>query len=117
MVSGVTRSRSGLVGDYFDDTLCGTQGTYCAEAGGHFLSPFDDEDVIEGQASVGVEIEDQMGAAGPDHPAGGAVAACPQVWAELVRPVDALHLRGSPLGGARLTGALGGRASRLKLDR
>ena len=33
--------------------------------GGHFLSPFDDEDVIEGQASVAVEIEEQLGQA-PD---------------------------------------------------
>jgi len=48
-----------LVGDYFDDTLAAAQ-CYCAEVGGHFLSPFDDEDVIEGQASVGVEIEKQL---------------------------------------------------------
>ena len=40
-----------LVGDYFDDTLASAQ-SYCEENGGHFLSPFDDEDVIEGQASV-----------------------------------------------------------------
>ena len=48
-----------LTGDYFDDTLAAAQ-AYCAEINGHFLSPFDDEDVIEGQASVGVEIEKQM---------------------------------------------------------
>ena len=44
-----------LVGDYFDDTLA-TARTYCTEAGGHFLAPFDDADVIEGQASVAVEM-------------------------------------------------------------
>ena len=44
-----------LVGDYFDDTLAAAQ-AFCTEAGGHFLSPFDDPDVIEGQASVAVEI-------------------------------------------------------------
>ena len=49
-----------LIGDYFDDTLATAQ-SYCAEVGGHFLSPFDDEDVIEGQASVAVEIESQLG--------------------------------------------------------
>lgn len=49
-----------LVGDYFDATLAAAQ-AYCAEADAHFLSPFDDEDVIEGQASVAVEIEEQMG--------------------------------------------------------
>ena len=48
-----------LTGDYFDDTLAAAQ-AYCAEVGAHFLSPFDDPDVIEGQASVAVEIEAQM---------------------------------------------------------
>ncbi|QOL82056.1 threonine ammonia-lyase IlvA [Pseudooceanicola spongiae] len=48
-----------LVGDYFDDTLAEAQ-RHCAEIGGHFLAPFDDDDVIEGQASVGAEIEDEM---------------------------------------------------------
>lgn len=61
-----------LVGDYFDDTLRAAQ-AFCAETGGVFLSPFDDDDVIEGQASVGVEIEAQLGGP-PDHivaPVGG----------------------------------------------
>ncbi len=61
-----------LVGDYFDDTLRSAQ-EYCKEAGGHFLSPFDDTDVIEGQASVAVEIEETLGKA-PEHivvPVGG----------------------------------------------
>ncbi|MEP1353891.1 MAG: threonine ammonia-lyase IlvA [Tateyamaria sp.] len=49
-----------LTGDYFDETLASAQ-KFCAETGGHFLSPFDDEDVIEGQASVAVEIEAQLG--------------------------------------------------------
>ncbi|MFK7868182.1 MAG: threonine ammonia-lyase IlvA [Roseobacter sp.] len=49
-----------LVGDYFDQTLAQAQ-TFCAQEGAHFLSPFDDEDVIEGQASVAVEIETQLG--------------------------------------------------------
>lgn len=44
-----------LVGDYFDETLAAAQ-DYCRDAGGHFLAPFDDPDVIEGQASVGVEV-------------------------------------------------------------
>ena len=49
-----------LVGDYFDDTLAAAQ-AYCADQGGHFLAPFDDADVIEGQASVAVEIATQLG--------------------------------------------------------
>ena len=61
-----------MTGDYFDDTLAAAQ-EYCGRIGGHFLSPFDDEDVIEGQASVAVEIEQQLGGL-PDHivmPVGG----------------------------------------------
>ena len=52
-----------LIGDYFDDTLAAAQ-EFCQENEGHFLSPFDDLDVIEGQASVAVEIERAM----PDLP-------------------------------------------------
>ena len=61
-----------LVGDYFDDCLNAAQ-AYCTEHAAFFLSPFDDEDVIEGQASVAVEIERQLGNA-PDQivlPVGG----------------------------------------------
>ena len=61
-----------LVGDYFDKTLTAAQ-EFCTAEGAHFLSPFDDDDVIEGQASVAVEIEEQLGRV-PDHiilPVGG----------------------------------------------
>lgn len=61
-----------LIGDYFDDTLASAQ-AFCADRAGHFLSPFDDEDVIEGQASVAVEIAEQLGGV-PDRivlPVGG----------------------------------------------
>ncbi|MFK7836937.1 MAG: threonine ammonia-lyase IlvA [Sulfitobacter sp.] len=61
-----------LVGDYFDETLVAAQ-TFCTEQNAHFLSPFDDNDVIEGQASVAVEIEQDLGRA-PDRivmPVGG----------------------------------------------
>ena len=61
-----------LIGDYFDASLAAAQ-AFCAAEGGHFLSPFDDEDVIEGQASVAVEIEQDLGGV-PDHiilPVGG----------------------------------------------
>ncbi len=61
-----------MVGDYFDDCLRAAQ-AFCAEAGGHFLSPFDDDDVIEGQGTVAAEIEEELGGV-PDHivlPVGG----------------------------------------------
>lgn len=50
-----------LIGDYFDDCLRAAK-EFCETEGGYFLSPFDDLDVIEGQASVAVEIEEQLGA-------------------------------------------------------
>lgn len=49
-----------LVGDFFDNTLAAAQ-KYCETEGGHFLSPFDDTDVIEGQSSVALEIAEQLG--------------------------------------------------------
>tara|TARA_R110002049_G_scaffold3237_18_gene25343 strand:+ start:2197 stop:3429 length:1233 start_codon:yes stop_codon:yes gene_type:complete len=69
---GGTNIEVRLVGDYFDKTLGAAQ-KFCAEEGAYFLSPFDDDNVIEGQASVAVEIEDQLGRV-PDHiilPVGG----------------------------------------------
>ncbi len=48
-----------LVGDIFDHSLSAAQ-AYCKEAGAHFLAPFDDDDVIEGQASVAVEMLAQL---------------------------------------------------------
>lgn len=48
-----------LTGDYFDETLEAAQ-AYSADNSGCFLPPFDAEDIIEGQASVAVEILDQM---------------------------------------------------------
>jgi len=54
-----------LTGDYFDQTLAAAQ-AFCRAEGAHFLAPFDDADVIEGQASVAVELLDQMEQATPD---------------------------------------------------
>jgi len=48
-----------LVGDYFDATLAAAQ-SFAAEAGASFLPPFDDADVIEGQATCGLEIVEQF---------------------------------------------------------
>lgn len=53
-----------LQGDYFDETLAAAN-EYAGKHGAHMLPPFDDLDVIEGQASVGVEILEQLGEA-PD---------------------------------------------------
>lgn len=93
-----------LVGDYFDICLAAAQ-DWCAEQGGHFLSPFDDADVIEGQASIAVEIETQMGQA-PDHVilpvGGGGMSAGVASWFG-----DKVHsLFVEPAGGACLRAAL-----------
>ncbi|SDX88437.1 threonine ammonia-lyase IlvA [Citreimonas salinaria] len=93
-----------LIGDYFDDTLRAAQ-AFCADEGGHFLSPFDDEDVIEGQASVAVEIVEQLGRA-PDHivmPVGGGGLSA-GVLSYL--GTDSLFTLVEPAGGACLRAAL-----------
>ncbi|UXU75346.1 MULTISPECIES: threonine ammonia-lyase IlvA [unclassified Paracoccus (in: a-proteobacteria)] len=48
-----------LTGDYFDQTLAAAQG-FARDQGATFLSPFDDADIIEGQATVGAEILQQL---------------------------------------------------------
>lgn len=48
-----------LVWDYFDDTLAAAK-AFSEEAGAHFLPPFDHSDVIVGQASVALEVLEQM---------------------------------------------------------
>lgn len=96
-----------LTGDYFDQTLAAAQ-AFCRERGAHFLSPFDDPDVIEGQASVAVEILDQLGRA-PDVvvlPVGGGGLAS-GVTAYLTEMAPACTFRFvEPTGGASLLAAL-----------
>ncbi|MDA7420069.1 threonine ammonia-lyase IlvA [Tritonibacter multivorans] len=93
-----------LIGDYFDDTLAAAQ-KWCAEQGGYFLSPFDDDDVIEGQASIAVEIEAQLGRL-PDHvilPVGGGGMSA-GVASYFGEDVHSLYVE--PTGGACLRAAL-----------
>lgn len=96
-----------LEGDFFDETLAAAK-AYCTEAGAHFLSPFDDADVIEGQASVAVEMMEQLGHA-PDHlvlPVGGGGLSAGML--SYLRAIGAeTHLTlVEPAGGASLTAAL-----------
>ena len=96
-----------LVGDYFDDTLRASQ-QYCEEAGGHFLSPFDDKDVIEGQATVTYEILNQLGRA-PDIlvvpvGGGGLSASARRLLAELAPETDIYFVE--PSGGMSLAAAV-----------
>jgi len=96
-----------MVGDYFDDTLTAAQ-TFCIEAGGHFLSPFDDADVIEGQASVAVEMLEQLGRA-PDMVVlpvggGGLSAGVTRCLAQTAPTTTLRYVE--PAGGASLKAAL-----------
>jgi threonine dehydratase len=96
-----------LTGDYFDQTLAAAQ-AWCAERHAHFLSPFDDPDVIEGQASVGVEILDQLGRA-PDLVVlpvggGGLAAGVTGYLRDMAPSVEFRFVE--PLGGASLMAAL-----------
>ncbi len=96
-----------LTGDYFDQTLAAAR-AYCAERGAHFLAPFDDPDVIEGQASVAVELMEQLGRA-PDLvvlPVGGGGLSA-GVTAYLAEAAPATRfVFVEPAGGASLTAAL-----------
>ena len=103
-----------LVGDYFDDTLAAAQ-DYCSTEGGHFLAPFDDDDVIEGQASVAVEIVEQLGKT-PDRiilpvGGGGLSAGVTQYLGDQTE-----YTFVEPEGGASLTAALNA-GEPVKLDR
>ncbi|MCL4104934.1 UNVERIFIED_CONTAM: hypothetical protein GTU68_018641 [Idotea baltica] len=96
-----------LTGDYFDDTLTSAQ-HYCDEVGAHFLSPFDDPDVIEGQATVAVEMMSQLGHA-PDMVVlpvgGGGLSSGMRTYLTKMAPDADLRFV-EPLGGASLTAAV-----------
>lgn len=105
-----------LVGDYFDNTLAEAM-QFCSDAGGHFLSPFDDHDVIEGQASVAAEIIEQM----PNPPdmvllpvgGGGLSAGVTRYLRDVSPETDIRYVE--PAGAASLTAALRAKAP-VKLD-
>ncbi|MCC5962168.1 MAG: threonine ammonia-lyase IlvA [Rhodobacteraceae bacterium] len=96
-----------LVGDIFDQSLSAAQ-AFCTQAGAHFLSPFDDADVIEGQASVAVEMLAQLGRA-PDMVVlpvgGGGLSAGVTRYLRAMGTQTALRYV-EPAGGASLRAAL-----------
>jgi threonine dehydratase len=108
-----------LTGDIFDQSLAAAQ-VFCTQTGGYFLSPFDDEDVIEGQASVAAEMLVQLGRA-PDlvvlPVGGGGLGAGMTSYLAQAAPATAL-VYVEPVGGASLTAALaqGGPVTLGRLD-
>ncbi|SIR29053.1 L-threonine ammonia-lyase [Paracoccus thiocyanatus] len=96
-----------LTGDYFDQTLAAAQ-DFARVQGATFLSPFDDPDIIEGQATVGLELLGQLDAA-PDIVVlpvggGGLAAGVTRLMAELT-PDTRIEFA-EPEGGASLRQAL-----------
>ncbi|MFC3629035.1 threonine ammonia-lyase IlvA [Paracoccus angustae] len=96
-----------LTGDYFDQTLAASQ-TFAAEHGAQFLAPFDSADVIEGQATVALEMLEQLGEA-PDLVVlpvggGGLSAGVTRYFAETAPGTRFAFAE--PLGGASLQAAL-----------
>ncbi|RPE64702.1 L-threonine ammonia-lyase [Pacificibacter maritimus] len=96
-----------MMGDYFDDTLVSAK-EFCAEAKGHFLAPFDDEDVIAGQASVAVEFFAQL----PSLPdivilpvGGGGLASGVVSFLKHNSPSTEIYFV-EPMGGASLTASV-----------
>ena len=96
-----------LTGDYFDQTLAAAK-AFSVEQDAWFLAPFDDPDVIEGQASVGVEMLAQMGTA-PDlvilPVGGGGLAAGVTGYLAQTAP-DVAFRYIEPAGGASFAAAL-----------
>jgi threonine dehydratase len=96
-----------LTGDYFDQTLTAAR-EFCTARQAHFLSPFDDADVIEGQSTVAVELLDQLGRP-PDlvvlPVGGGGLGAGMTKYLREVSPQTQFRFV-EPLGGASLMAAL-----------
>ncbi|CAM3800222.1 threonine ammonia-lyase IlvA [Paracoccus yeei] len=96
-----------LTGDYFDQTLAAAQ-DFAGTEGASFLAPFDDPDVIEGQATVGLEVLAQLD--GPPDVVvlpvggGGLSAGITRLFAELAPGCRTEYAE--PEGGASLQGAL-----------
>lgn len=96
-----------LTGDYFDQTLAAAQ-TFCVDQQAYFLSPFDDADVIEGQATVAAEIVEQLGRA-PDMivipvGGGGLASGVTRYFASEAPEVALRYVE--PLGGRSLAAAI-----------
>jgi threonine dehydratase len=96
-----------LVGDYFENTLAAAI-SYCAAENATFLSPFDDLNVIEGQASVAVEMLEQC----PESidivvlpVGGGGLSAGVVTYLNAVSPKTEFRFV-EPMGGASLAAAL-----------
>lgn len=80
-----------LVGDYFDDCYAAAR-AYSAREGAPLVPPFDHEDIIEGQASVGREIEAQLAGEAADMMilpvgGGGLAAGITRYFAESLGPM------------------------------
>lgn len=96
-----------MKGDYFDQSLAAAQ-AFCQQTGGHFLSPFDDDQVIRGQSSIAVEFVEQLGRV-PDlvvlPVGGGGLAAGVRGYLSALGAATEFRFV-EPAGGASLSAAL-----------
>jgi threonine dehydratase len=102
-----------LVGDFFDDCYAAAR-AYSTETGAAMVPPFDHEDIVEGQASVGLELVEQLDGEIADMlvlPVGGGGLASGLVRYfegdarpefRFVEPLGAPSLRTSLVGGERV---------------
>jgi threonine dehydratase len=108
-----------LVGDNFDDCLKEAL-IYCEEKSSTFIPPFDDEKIIEGQATVGVEIYEDL----PDLDilvmpvGGGGLASGVSAYMKTVKP-DVKLVGVEPLGAPSMVTAMehGGPYTLEEIDR
>ena len=96
-----------LTGDFFDECLAAAR-DYTAESGARFVPPFDAPDIIEGQATVTLEIVEALGRA-PDMlilpvGGGGLSAGATRLLAECDAPTELRYVE--PEGAASLKRAV-----------
>ncbi len=106
-----------LFGDFFDDCYRASL-EFAETSGAHMVPPFDHKDIIEGQATVGWEIADDMGGRTPDMMVlpvggGGLSAGITQYFHDIGR--DPRFVFAEPAGAASLATSLAS-GRRMKLD-
>lgn len=107
-----------LTGDIFDQCYAAAQ-QFCTEQGAHLVPPFDHADIVEGQATIGLEIMEQLEDHAPDMiilpvGGGGLSAGLLQLFREIAPDTEFVFVE--PAGAPSLKRSLETQ-TRLKLDK
>lgn len=107
-----------LTGDIFDQCYAAAQ-QFCSEQGAHLVPPFDHADIVEGQATIGLEIMEQLEDHAPDMiilpvGGGGLSAGLLQLFREIAPDTEFVFVE--PAGAPSLKRSLETQ-TRLKLDK